>query len=82
MAGTQTQIFVTETKQILNTLSLRSLKREKAKKKKKKKKKKTHSWKNVILKFPKMAEGNLQGRLGVKDARFCHRARCKRTDSL
>lgn len=78
MAGTQTQIFVTETKQILNTLSLRSLKREKAKKKKKK----THSWKNVILKFPKMAEGNLQGRLGVKDARFCHRARCKRTDSL
>lgn len=35
MAGTQTQIFVTETKQILNTLSLRSLKREKAKKKKK-----------------------------------------------
>ena len=43
-------------------------------------KKESHSRQYVIVKFPKMTEGILQGRLGVKDARFCHITRYKRTD--
>lgn len=72
-------VVVIETKQILKTLPLRPLKRQKAKKR----------WERgitftadqvLMVKFPKMTEGNLQGRFGIKHAKFCHRTRYKRTN--